>query len=235
MSALKARLSASSRAGAWGDGESMRRPVLADDARDRARAAVSSTAADSANCRSSRCRTRGARAAPCARGAREKLIHDRVVELARLRLELLPIDRDFEGVGLGRLDGRPDPGQHRRPGAGIVALRAEDQERRAVHDQRVTSVFTHQMRQEVLICSCPRGARECYGHAAGSGGGGESPGRVAMEFSSSYWLPVQGSLFVHSPSALITRKECAGKVRSNTRTPLRPEVPRPGPGTSPPV
>src|ERR1017187_6697660 len=48
------------------------------------------------------------------------------------------------------LDGRPDLGHGQRPGAGIVALRAQHQKRRAVHYQRVASVFLHKMRKRGL-------------------------------------------------------------------------------------
>jgi len=38
-----------------------------------------------------------------------------------------------------------------------MALRAEDEERRAVHDQGVAPVLNHQMRQRIIIILCPYG------------------------------------------------------------------------------
>ena len=78
-------------------------------------------------------------------------VNDRRVELARFRFELFPIDRNLQRVRVEIINRRPDLGQHRRPAAGIVALRAENQKRCTVHNQRMTSVLRHQMRQRVVV------------------------------------------------------------------------------------
>ena len=74
-------------------------------------------------------------------------IQDAVIVLAGLRLELLPVDGDLEGIDLEGRHGGPDLRQGGRPGAGVVALGAEDQKGLAIDDQGMTSVLLDEMRQ----------------------------------------------------------------------------------------
>ena len=48
--------------------------------------------------------------------AREQSIDYGIIEAARSRLELFPIDRNLDGVGMQVIDGRPDLRQHGGPG-----------------------------------------------------------------------------------------------------------------------
>ena len=100
-------------------------------------------------------------------------VNHRRVELARFRLKLFPIDRDFERVGVKIFDGRPDFGQHRRPCTGIVALCAEDEERRTVHNQGMVSVFSHELRKRIVVGLRLRGSQaqpqqeyDCFPHTS---------------------------------------------------------------------
>ena len=72
-------------------------------------------------------------------------VDDRRVVLSRLGLELFPVDGDLERVGVQIVDGGPDLRQQDRPGAGVVALRPEDQEGRAVHEQGETAVLLDEL------------------------------------------------------------------------------------------
>ncbi len=77
----------------------------------------------------------------------DESIHHRVIEHPGPRLELFPVDRHFNGVGVEGFDGRPDLRHHAWPRAGIVDLRPQDQKRRTVDQQGVASLLVHQPRQ----------------------------------------------------------------------------------------
>ncbi len=77
-------------------------------------------------------------------GLGEDGVHRRVIELPLLGLELLPVDRRFERVGMEVFDGGPHLGERGRPVAGVVRLRAQHQKRRAVHQQCIASILLDQ-------------------------------------------------------------------------------------------
>ena len=52
----------------------------------------------------------------------EQRVNQRKIEHPRLRLDLLPVNRNFDGVGVQRLYRRPHLRQHARPGAGVMHL-----------------------------------------------------------------------------------------------------------------
>jgi hypothetical protein len=101
-----------------------------------------------------------------ARSAEDRVDDARVVP-ARLRLELLPVDGNLESVDAERLRRRPDLGKDGRPGARVVALRAEDEKRLTVDDQGVAPVLLHEVGQRRV--GGPRGGRR---EQAGDGGQG---------------------------------------------------------------
>ena len=70
-----------------------------------------------------------------------QFIHNRKIEAAGPRLQLLPVDRCFDCVRMDGLNRRPNLGQHRRPGARVVDLRTQNEERLAIDQQRVAVVF----------------------------------------------------------------------------------------------
>ena len=75
------------------------------------------------------------------------------VKLAFAGLGLLPTDGDFERVRSQRIDCRPDHRQLRRPVAGIVGLRAQNQVGVAIDHQGVMATVTNNLRQG-YIRSC---------------------------------------------------------------------------------
>ena len=74
-----------------------------------------------------------------------------VVELALAGFELFPVDRHLDRIGMQVLDGRPDFGQHGGPGAGIIGLRAQHEERGIVDEEGEAPVFLHEARQRRLL------------------------------------------------------------------------------------
>ena len=76
----------------------------------------------------------------------QQRVEEREIELAFDGLDLLPGDGHADGVGLQLLHRRPDLWQHGRPGAGVVHLRAEHEERRAVDHERGATVARHDLR-----------------------------------------------------------------------------------------
>ena len=88
-------------------------------------------------------------------GLLQDQVNNRGVEFALFRLELFPIDRDFQRVGVEIVNGRPDFGEQARPRARIVALRAKDEEGRAFHDQGVMPGFIHDMGKRI-VAGLPR-------------------------------------------------------------------------------
>ncbi len=73
-------------------------------------------------------------------GPGEERIDPGKIEASFDRLDLLPADGDLDGVGMDRVDRRPDLRQRSRIIAAVVGLRAEDQERRIVDEQLVPAV-----------------------------------------------------------------------------------------------
>ncbi len=67
----------------------------------------------------------------------------RVVELARLGLELLPVDGRLDRIDVQGLGGGPHLRQRGRPVAGVVGLHAQHQIGRAIHHQCVAAIFLH--------------------------------------------------------------------------------------------
>ena len=92
----------------------------------------------------------------------ENGVHLRVVNLSRLRLELLPVDWSFEGVCMEVLDGGPHLGERGRPVAGVVRLHAQHQKRRAIHEQGVSPIILDEAWDGMfrhLSLQCKPGAR----------------------------------------------------------------------------
>jgi hypothetical protein len=77
----------------------------------------------------------------------KQCMQQRRIKMAALRLELLPVDRHFDGVQMQVLGCRPDLGQLRWPRTRIVHLRAQHQIRRTIDKQREATVLLHNMRQ----------------------------------------------------------------------------------------
>ncbi|MCW0417150.1 hypothetical protein NB689_002904 [Xanthomonas sacchari] len=88
---------------------------------------------------------------------RQKSVDEGEIEAALFRFHLLPGDRHLHRVRPQRADRRPDLRQRRRIVAGVVDLRAKDQERRAVDQQGMPTVGAHQARDRCL------GRRRCRG------------------------------------------------------------------------
>lgn len=78
-------------------------------------------------------------------GLFQQRVDHRKVEMPLLRLDLLPGDGHFHRVDVERLHRRPDTRQGTGPGAGIVGLRAQHQERRSIDDQRMAPLLLHDM------------------------------------------------------------------------------------------
>jgi hypothetical protein len=74
-------------------------------------------------------------------GLLDQRVDEGEIELALLRLHLLPGHRHQHGVGLEVVGGGPDGAERRGVVAGVVRLRAEDEEGLAVHEQGVAAVF----------------------------------------------------------------------------------------------
>ncbi len=89
------------------------------------------------------------------------------VEPALLRLDLLPGDRHFQRIGVQLVDRRPDHRQLCRRIAGIVGLRPQHQEGRAVDHQRIAAVMTDKMWQVGRrLRMCARGHKHGGGEEA---------------------------------------------------------------------
>lgn len=90
---------------------------------------------------------------------RQQRIDEGEIELAFFRLDLLPGDRHLHGVGAQHLHCRPhlvhDPGIV----AGVVDLRAQDQERRTIDQQRMLAVLADELRHWRLCSRCRCGGR----------------------------------------------------------------------------
>ena len=78
-------------------------------------------------------------------------IHDGVnvgeVEFAGLWLELFPINGSLDGVGVQRSHRLPNLRQFAGPGAGVVNLTTENEERLAVNQQSVATILLHEPRR----------------------------------------------------------------------------------------
>ena len=94
-----------------------------------------------------KCSTWAAKRTLISRARGDQRVQPGEVEFALDWLDLLPRHGDFEGVGMDRLDGRPDLRKHVWVVARIVRLPAEDQIRCAVDEQRVPSVLGDKARE----------------------------------------------------------------------------------------
>ena len=68
------------------------------------------------------------------------------VEAAACRLDLLPVDRGLDRIGMHRFGGAPRVRQRRGPGAGVVDLTAQNQKWLAIDDQREAVIALLQVR-----------------------------------------------------------------------------------------
>jgi len=71
-------------------------------------------------------------AQPVGASLSEQSVDDAVIELPLLGLDLLPVDRDLDCVGVQELHGRPNSWEHGGPTARVVHLRAQDEVGRAI-------------------------------------------------------------------------------------------------------
>ncbi len=66
------------------------------------------------------------------------------IELTWLTLELLPVNRGFDSVGMQSGHGLPHLRQFAGPGARVVNLPAEDEERLAINEEGVAAILLHE-------------------------------------------------------------------------------------------
>ncbi len=88
----------------------------------------------------------------------EQRIDEGKIEPAFFRLHLFPGDRHLHGVGTEHLHGRPHLVHDAGIVAGVVDLRAQDQERRSIDHQRMLAVLADELRHRRL-----RRRRRCRG------------------------------------------------------------------------
>jgi hypothetical protein len=84
-------------------------------------------------------------------GLGQQRIDDAVIVMPFGGFELLPVDGHFHRIDAQVFHGRPYLRQHRRPGARIVNLSAQHEERRTIHEERITPVSAHQARDGALL------------------------------------------------------------------------------------
>jgi hypothetical protein len=77
----------------------------------------------------------------------QQRIQEREIETTFGGLDLLPGNRHEHGIRFQLLDGRPHLWQYGRPCARVVHLRAENDVRLAVDEQRVTAILLDDARQ----------------------------------------------------------------------------------------
>src|SRR6185312_1259057 len=75
-----------------------------------------------------------------------QFVDDRKIESSRLRFKLFPINRRFDRISVNGFNRRPDLRQYRRPCAGVVDLRSQNQERLAVNHQSIAAIFFDEAR-----------------------------------------------------------------------------------------
>jgi hypothetical protein len=84
-------------------------------------------------------------------GLRENTVDLRVVELTLSGLELFPVDRDFECIGMQILDRGPHFWKHCRPVARVVGLRTKHQKWRTIDHQGIAAILVNDTRDWVFI------------------------------------------------------------------------------------
>ncbi len=84
-------------------------------------------------------------------GLGQKRIDHGIIESSLLGFQLFPINGDFDRIDVQEIHRGPNFGQNGGPSAGIVHLRAQDQIRRAVDDEGVSTVLLDDVRNGRLV------------------------------------------------------------------------------------
>jgi hypothetical protein len=125
----------------------------------------------------------------------EQRLHEREVELALDRLDLLPCHRHFKRVRVHPVEHRPHRGQLRHIVARIVRLSPEHQIWHAVDDQRMAARFRLDPRDRCRL-------RERRGGGdKGQGGNGDTH-EIPLR-TDTLWYPYR--LYDHAPLALVNK------------------------------
>ena len=87
-------------------------------------------------------------------GLRENTVDLRVVELTLLGLKLLPVNGNFECIGMQILNCGPHFWKRRRPVARVVGLRTQHQKWRTIDHQSIAAVLLNDTRDRVHLHLC---------------------------------------------------------------------------------